>query len=879
MAKSKPVCRRVRLNLEELESRCTPAVLAYDALDGNGPDALSVRVSDNGNKIEILDDGQVVESMIKGNVDWIEITAGANEGDSLTVDYSFGTFNQEVRYSGGASGAAAVVAYSGGFVSLNFSASADAISADVGTDTTSVGFVSGGSVSVVGTVNNVIGSGNNDIYTDNTGISLLTLNGGLGDDTYFLSPGSTIAVTDNGGNDTLNFSGNGQFITADIGTGSTSVTDADGLVTFAGTVESVVGTVFGDTYLDNTAVSVLTLVDADGDDTYVLDPGSTIGITDNGGSDTLNFAANSQAVTATIGVNGSTVSDFDGLVTFDGVVEAIFGTSSADTYDVTLANPVTINDAGGDDTLDFSDNGFAITATIGAAETSVNGLVTFAGALEDLIGTALDDTYAVTLGNSVDITDAGGNDILDFSSNIQAITAIIGLNETDVNGGLVEFFGTAETVIGTSQDDDYTDDTPIDLLTLNDAAGNDTYRLNPGSTIAITDNGGNDTLNFSANSQAITATMETISAIVSDLDGLVTFAGTAETVVGSAFDDTFIDVGDVDFTFDGRAGNDLYDLQPGSTIHVIETSGVGSGKDGIKLYRAHFAVNANLLTGVITDSAGNQVIITGGLVENLDGTDFTDNIVGNAENNILFGGTGNDVMNGGAGDDTYIMAAGGNDTITDPSGIDTLDLSPTTGTGVNLDISRTTRQTIAPNATLALSGIERVIGTNQNDVLTGSNGNDTLVGLGGNDRLLGQSGNDVLLGGDGDDELNGGGGNDILVGGKGADRLNGGSGEDILIAGYTAYDVNQVDLNAWASISAVWTGSGTVASHVHAIRNTGVGPQNQYKLLASGPNKTVFDDGNPDVLTGGQSTDWYFAQSPGNDTITDKDNQEFLNDQ
>ena len=141
----------------------------------------------------------------------------------------------------------------------------------------------------------------------------------------------------------------------------------------------------------------------------------------------------------------------------------------------------------------------------------------------------------------------------------------------------------------------------------------------------------------------------------------------------------------------------------------------------------------------------------------------------------------------------------------------------------------------------------------------------------------GQSGNDPFLGGAGDDELNGGSGLDILVGGTGADRLNSSSGEDILIAGYTLYDADTVDLTAWGAIQGVWIGSGTPAAKVAAIR-AGVGPAGQYRLRATGAGQTVFDDVSPDVLTGGQSTDWYFAQVPGNDTITDKDNQEFLND-
>jgi Ca2+-binding RTX toxin-like protein len=658
------------LNAQELETRYAPAVLSFVAPVGNGPDVITVRLSGNGNKFEILDDGAVVASQNTNNTDSVVVSAAAGEGDSLVVDYSFGAFPQPVAFADGASGAAANVTNSGGSVALDFSTSTRAVAAVIGSNTTTATFVGGGGVSVVGVVSTVTGTSGADTFTDDTTIDLLTLDGGLGNDAYVLNPGSTIAITDGGGNDQLDFSTSNQAIAAAIGTTSTIVTDANGLVAFAGTVEGVTGT-------------------------------------------------------------------------------------------------------------------------------------------------AMDDTF--------------------------------------------------------------TDDTTIELLTLDGGLGDDTFRLDPGSTIAITDGGGNDQLDFSTSTQPITATVQTIAATVTDLDGLVTFAGTVEAVTGTSEADTFIDAGDVDFVFTGGAGSDTYDLQPGSSIHIVET---GDDKDAVRLGRANFGVDANLATGVITDTDGNQVLVTGGLVENFDGTAFADVVVGNAADNVLFGGEGDDVFNGGAGNDLYILTPGGNDTITDPSGIDTLDFSRTTASGVNVDLSRTngSAQNIATGATLALTGvIERVIGTQQADVLAGGGGDDVLVGLGGDDRLLGQSGNDLLLGGAGDDDLNGGSGTDILVGGAGADRLNAGSGQDILIAGYTLYDADTVDLTAWGAIQGVWVGSGTAAERVAAIR-AGVGPTGQYRLRAAGDGQTVFDDGNPDVLTGGQSTDWYFAQVPGNDVVTDKDNQEFFND-
>ncbi|WP_293337891.1 FG-GAP-like repeat-containing protein, partial [Microcoleus sp. CAWBG58] len=79
--------------------------------------------------------------------------------------------------------------------------------------------------------------------------------------------------------------------------------------------------------------------------------------------------------------------------------------------------------------------------------------------------------------------------------------------------------------------------------------------------------------------------------------------------------------------------------------------------------------------------------------------------------------------------------------------------------------------------------INRINGTNGNDVLNGTNGNDILAGLNGDDTLFGGKGNDWLYGGRGADSLNGDNGNDILQGDIGDDLLNGGLGNDTLRGG------------------------------------------------------------------------------------------------
>src|SRR5262249_30942192 len=132
--------------------------------------------------------------------------------------------------------------------------------------------------------------------------------------------------------------------------------------------------------------------------------------------------------------------------------------------------------------------------------------------------------------------------------------------------------------------------------------------------------------------------------------------------------------------------------------------------------------------------------------------------------------------------------------------------------------------------------------------------------------LKGGAGASILLGGDGNDELNGGNGPSLLIGGRGADRLVGGNGDDILIGGTTAWDANT---QALCAIMDEWTSSHDYATRVANLRGTGTGPRanGSYFLTVGGLSATVFDDREPDMLTGSSGIDWFFAGF--GDTITD----------
>ena len=103
------------------------------------------------------------------------------------------------------------------------------------------------------------------------------------------------------------------------------------------------------------------------------------------------------------------------------------------------------------------------------------------------------------------------------------------------------------------------------------------------------------------------------------------------------------------------------------------------------------------------------------------------------------------------------MAGGaGADTLNGGTGTDTVDYSLEIGIrGVNVDLSDLLDQRgVDTFGTLdTLKSIENIVGSNRNDVLTGSNIKNSIFGLNGNDTIGGLQGQDRLDGGNGNDTI------------------------------------------------------------------------------------------------------------------------------
>jgi Ca2+-binding RTX toxin-like protein len=246
-------------------------------------------------------------------------------------------------------------------------------------------------------------------------------------------------------------------------------------------------------------------------------------------------------------------------------------------------------------------------------------------------------------------------------------------------------------------------------------------------------------------------------------------------------------------------------------------------------------------SGFYFNQTGGHRLIVNGQIENVRGSNSSDNIIGNRLANILYGdqaatgaggrdvidadlgndtvygGSGNDVIGGDAGND-ILYGDGGVDTINGGSGRDTIlggtgadvlsggaDNGDTVsyatsaaGVRINLTVGATTTGAGGDAAGDKIFAFTDVIGSSFNDVLTdtvktafssgfnvntfnGGNGNDTLNLGGGNDRGIGGNGMDTINGEAGDDFLFGDASTDSLYGAQGRDSLYGGIGPDRFI--------------------------------------------------------------------------------------------------
>ena len=418
----------------------------------------------------------------------------------------------------------------------------------------------------------------------------------------------------------------------------------------------------------------------------------------------------------------------------------------------------------------------------------------YGGAGDDTLdGGGGDDTLFGGLGDDA-LNGGDGLDRLDF----QNITTSVAVDfasgtATGVANG-TDQLTSIEGVTGSDFDDTLTGSDRTDIW--------EEFRGGLGNDI-IDGAGGNDFISYSNSSSAINLNLST---------GVVTGgAGTdqltsIEGVTGSDFDDTLIgsDRTDVWEEFQGGLGND--------TIN-------GAGGNDLVSYRGSVsAVNVDLSTGIATGGAGTDQLIS---IEQANGGDFDDTLIGSDGSDRLYGGDGDDTLDGGAGtnsltgglgDDTYKYNYSGTDTISDIGGSnDTLyvtsrdedhvgyfgDSYVENGSLILISRQDSTKSLTVENAFTADGRIENItfhadsgrwddidyrissledsftgdkiiyFGTRSDDTLVMNDGYNEAVLSAGNDNVTIGNGGGWVFGGEGNDTIKGGAGSDTIVYTKG----------------------------------------------------------------------------------------------------------------
>ena len=330
-----------------------------------------------------------------------------------------------------------------------------------------------------------------------------------------------------------------------------------------------------------------------------------------------------------------------------------------------------------------------------------------------------------------------------------------------------------------------------------------------GGNDSISAGGGNDTISAGGGADSIDAGIGNDVIIISGKSSI------ADILIGGDGTDTLRITGaDVDLS--GATLDGIEKLEANSSSLALtqaqydQFAGNLSGSAGLilKMTEAGAADVAGLPAGFvgIRGSAGNDTLVGGSNADLLVGDAGDDSLSGGAGNDRLVAGAGNDTLRGGDGDDSFsfdgvrvptsiIDGGAGTDKLVVTDGLDlthatVVDVEQLTGSG-------TVTLTAAQLASLSqVNGVNIQLGGSGNTLSLGAvalspsisvrlssfdvnlTGQTGVLGTAQDDVITGGSGNDRLLGGRGVDVIDGGAGDDTLIGGSGVDTLIGGAGDD-----------------------------------------------------------------------------------------------------
>lgn len=519
---------------------------------------------------------------------------------------------------------------------------------------------------------------------------------------------------------------------------------------------------------------------------------------------------------------------------------------------IVAASGDVIDGGDGVDTVDFS------AASSGVSGAGVN--------VENVIGSAFNDSFTITASGDYSLLGGGGNDTL---------TAAGGNNLIDGGTG-------ADAMSGGAGDDIYIVDNVGDTIVEGANLGFDqaivraSFVLNSAAQVeylSALSTPVSGQLNITGNSFAQTIYGNDG---VNDLNG----GGGADTLYGQGGNDFlrggtgtqtmyggtgddwfFIDIiGDTAIEYSGEGYDRVlvtvgsYILQAGSEIELLVAQ---------PQYMFFFQIN-------LTGNEFGQTIIGNDSPNVLKGGGGVDTLYGMDGGDVLDGGTGADQLIGGLGDDQYVVDDL-NDAIIelDGQGLDQAIVRSSYRVSASASIEYISALSTPAGAQLDITGnalAQTIYGNDAVNAIDGGGGADTIYGQGGNDYLSGGVGAQAIYGGLGDDWIYVDDAADVAIeyAGEGYDRI-------LAATSYRLGAAADFELLAAANQA----GTGALDLRGSNIAQTVIGNEGTNSLEGLGGNDTLYGLGGNDYLDGGTGADqliggtgndWYFVDN-ANDMV------------
>jgi len=483
-----------------------------------------------------------------------------------------------------------------------------------------------------------------------------TVTGSAGDDILDAGDGAD-SIDGGAGSDTVSYASASGGRTVNLLTGVNS--DGDTLTS----IENITGSRYGDVLTGDTGNNIIE--GGLGNDT--LDGGL--------GNDTASYASATSGVTVSLklataqntsGAGTDTLAGFENLIgsayndtlTGDAGANILTGGDGNDLLIAGAGGADSLIGGSGTDTASFSDATAGVAITINGSGTNADGATVTLTGIENLIGSAYNDTLTgdslnnLIIGGTGDdiINGMGGNDTVSYADTTSFVTVNLANTGVNVSGGAGnDSLSNVENIIGSAYHDTITGDGADNVI--EGGLGNDI--LNGGA--------GSDTASYTSAGSGVTVSLAVSSPQNTGGAGTDTLSN-FENLLGSAYNDTLIGDGNGNI-LSGGAGDDLLIGGAGA-----DTLNGGNGNDTASYQGSNAAVSVNLTTGATSggDAAGDVL----SSIENLTGSSHNDRLYGDAGDNLINGGAGNDLIYGYAGND-ILDSRTGRDTAYGGDGNDT----------------------------------------------------------------------------------------------------------------------------------------------------------------------------------------------------------------